>query len=154
MSLGVDGEVQLPGGAVPFGVGSSPAISRAGGLAPACDRALELAVEPHAPDGGTPFEQAFALPPAGPINGCVVSDLGALEAGGGPDLLFGTEAMLDGQLACSHRPAPRERQDPERRSLRAPGPGLPDEPLADPRVHGTPGGVGMAAEVGLGQVPE
>ena len=50
-SLGVDGELQLPGGAVPLGVRGPAAVSRTRGLAPARDSDLELAVEPYAPDG-------------------------------------------------------------------------------------------------------
>ena len=130
-----------------------PSLAR-GGLAPACDGALELVVEPDEPDGDARLDQPLLLEPVGPVDGRVVCDLGALEAGGGLDVLSGVEAMLDGQLPGGRNPAPREHQDLERIVLRSGGRGFLDEPLVDPGVHGAPGGVGMAAEVGLGQVPE
>ena len=46
MSLLVDGEAELGGGPVPLGVRGPATVSRTRGLAPACDSALELAVEP------------------------------------------------------------------------------------------------------------
>ena len=93
-SLGVDGELQLPGGAVPLGVRGPAAVSRTRGLAPARDSALELAVEPYAPDGRAPLKQALAFAAAGPVDGRVVRELGVLEeASGGPYVLSGVQAV-------------------------------------------------------------
>ena len=90
-SLRVDGQTELPGGVVPLGVGGPPAGSRADGLAPACDGALEFVVEAHAPDGGALCEQALAFAAAGPVDGPVVCELGVLEEPrGGPDVLSGS----------------------------------------------------------------
>ena len=80
VSLLVDGELQLPGSAVPLGVCGPATVSRTRGLAPARDSALELAVEPYAPDGGAPLEQALAFAAAGPVDCRVVRELGVLEA--------------------------------------------------------------------------
>ena len=84
----------LPGGAVPLGVVGPATVSRTRGLAPARDSALEFAVEPYAPDGGTPLEQALAFAAAGPVDGRVVRELGVLEeASGGPYVLSGVQAV-------------------------------------------------------------
>ena len=97
-SLLVDGELQLPGSAVPLGVRGPATVSRTRGLAPARDSALELAVEPYAPDGGAPLEQALAFAAAGPVDGRVVRELGVLEeASGGPYVLSGVQAVPGGQ---------------------------------------------------------
>ena len=64
-SLRVDGEAELSGGTVPLGVGGPATVSRTRGLAPARDSALEFAVEPYAPDGGAPLEQALAFAAGG-----------------------------------------------------------------------------------------
>ena len=95
---GVDGELQLPGSAVPLGVRGPATVSRTRGLAPARDSALELAVEPYAPDGGAPLEQALAFAAAGPVDGRVVRELGVLEeTSGGPYVLSGVQAVPGGQ---------------------------------------------------------
>ena len=60
-SLLVDGELQLPGSAVPLGVRGPATVSRTRGLAPARDSALELAVEPYAPDGGAPARASVGV---------------------------------------------------------------------------------------------
>ena len=104
-SLGVDGELQLPGGAVPLGVGGPPAVPHPCGLAPARDGALELVVEAHAPDGGALLEQAPAFDAAGPVDGGVVCELGVLEARGGPDVLSGVQALPGGEIADGGRSA-------------------------------------------------
>ena len=80
-SLLVDGEAELSGDTVPLGVGGPATVSRARGLAPARDSALELAVEPYAPDGGAPLEQALAFAAAGPVDGRVRAR--ARRVGGG-----------------------------------------------------------------------
>ena len=75
-ALGVDWEAELRGGAVPLGVGGPATVSRPGGLAPARDSALELAVEPDAADGGAPLKQAPARPDGSTCRGrwsCAVS---------------------------------------------------------------------------------
>ena len=149
------GRLELPGSAVPLGVGGPATVSRARGLAPARDSALELAVEPYAPDGGAPLEQALAFAAAGPVDGRVVRELGVLEeASGGPDVLSGVQAVPGVQVADGGRSLARERQYLERPSLWSLGRGLLGEPLAGPGVHGPPGGVGMAAEVGLGEIAD
>ena len=99
-SLLVDGEAELSSDTVPLGVGGPATVSRTRGLAPARDSALELAVEPYAPDGGAPLEQALALAfaAAGPVDGRVVRELGVLEeASGGPYVLSGVQAVPGGQ---------------------------------------------------------
>ena len=93
-SLLVDGEAELSGDTVPLGVGGPATVSRTRGLAPARDSALEFAVEPYAPDGGAPLEQALAFAAAGPVDGRVVRELGVLEeASGGPYVLSGVQAV-------------------------------------------------------------
>ena len=57
-ALGIDRQAELLGHAVPLGVRGPATVFRPRGLAPARDSALELAVEPHAPDGRAPLEQA------------------------------------------------------------------------------------------------
>ena len=105
-SLLVDGELQLPGGLVPLGVRGPATVSRTRGLAPARDSALELAVEPYAPDGSAPLEQALAFAVAGPVDGRVVRELGVLEeAGDGPDVLSGVQAVPGVQVAEGEVPA-------------------------------------------------
>ena len=117
-SLLVDGELQLPGSTVPFGVRGPATVSRARGLAPASDSALELAVEPYAPYGGAPLEQALAFAAAGPVDGRVVRELGVLEeASGGPYVLSGVQALPGGKVADGGRSLARERQYLERPSL-------------------------------------
>ena len=96
-SLRVDGEAELSGGTVPLGVRGPATVSRTRGLALACYGALELAVEPYAPDGGAPLEQALAFAAAGPVDGRVVRELGVLEeASGGPYVLSGVQALPGG----------------------------------------------------------
>ena len=96
---------------------------------------------------------AFAA--AGPVDGRVVRELGVLEeASGGPYVLSGVQALPGVQVADGGRSLARERQYLERPALWSLGRGLLGEPLAGPGVHGPPRGVGMAAEAGLGQVPE
>ena len=91
---GVDGETEFTCGAMPFDVCGPATVSRARGLAPARDSALELAVEPYAPDGGAPLEQALAFAAAGPVDCRVVRELGVLEeASGGPYVLSGVQAV-------------------------------------------------------------
>ena len=103
-ALGVDWEAELRGGAVPFGVRGPPAFSRPGGLAPACDGALELVVEPDAADGRALFEQALAFAAAGPVDGRVVRELDVLEeASGGPYVLSGVQAVPGVQVADGGR---------------------------------------------------
>ena len=71
----------------------------------AADSLLRATVRSSSPTGYTRrtraphFEQTSALPPANPTNGCLASGSGTLEAVGHP-LLFGNQAMLDGQPAC------------------------------------------------------
>ena len=93
--------------------------------------------------------------PQAPVDGRVVRELGVLEeASGGPDVLSGVQALPGGKVADGGRSLARERQDLERPSLWSLGRGLLGEPLAGPGVHGPPGGVGMAAEVSLGEVAD
>ena len=92
---------------------------------------------------------------AGPVDGRVVRELGVLEeASGGPYVLSGVQAVPGVQVADGGRSLARERQDLERPSLWSLGRGLLGEPFAGPGVHGPPGGVGMAAEVSLGEIAD
>ena len=82
-----------------------------------------------------------------------VRELGVLEeASGGPDVLSGVQAVPGVRVADGGRSLARERQDLERPALWSLGRGLLGEPLAGPGVHGPPRGVGMAAEVSLGEI--
>ena len=68
------------------------------------------------------------------------------------DLLTGIHPPFGGQQPSLGHALLRERQDLERVALRAGCPVLFDPTLADPVVHGTPRGVGVAAEARLGEV--
>ena len=169
--LGIDRQAELLGHAAPLGVGSPAAVFRPRGLAPARDSALEFAVEPYAPDGGAPLEQALAFAAAGPVDGRVVRELGVLEEAraadlmccrcrrgfGGPgtcepDLLAGIDSPLGGQLPGLGHAFPREGQHLERVAVGSGGSGFLGEPFADPGVDGPPRGVRMPAEVSLGEI--
>ena len=134
-SLLVDGELRaLRRSTVPLGVRGPATVSRARGLAPARDSALELAVEPYAPDGRAPLEQALAFAAAGPVDGRVVRELGVLEeASGGPYVLSGVQAVPGVQVADGGRSLARERQYLERPALWSLGRGLLGESLRGSR---------------------
>ena len=120
-------------------------------LAPARDGALEFGVEPDAPHCCAPVEQPLLLLHAGAVDGGVVRGLrrpGACE----PDFLAGIHSPFGGPLPSFGHAAAGERQDLERVAPGSGGRGLGDEPVADPGVHGPPGGVGVSAEAGLGQI--
>ena len=133
---------------------ASAALPNPRGLAPARDDALELAVELHAPDGGVPLEQAPAFAAAGPVDRGVVCEPGVLEADGVSDVLPGVQPLSGRGVADGGRSLAGEGQDLARVAHRPGGGGFLGEPLADPGVDGPPGGVGMAAEASLGQVPD
>ena len=91
------------------------------------------------------------LLPAGAIDGGVVRGFG----GPGtcePDLLSGIDSPFGGQLPGLGHAFPREGQHLERVAVGSSGSGFLGEPFAGPGVHGPPRGVGMAAEVGLGEI--
>ena len=69
-----------------------------------------------------------------------------------PDLLAGIHPPFAGPQPSLGHAFAGEDQDLERVAPGSGGPGLLGEPVADPSVHGPPGGVGMPAEVGLGEV--
>ncbi len=96
--LGVDGELQLPGGPVPLGVGGPAAFPHPCGLGSVRDGALELVVQAHTPDDGALREQALAFALACPVDGRVVCKLGVLEARSGPDVLSGVQALPEARL--------------------------------------------------------
>ena len=104
-SVVVDGQAEFFSGAAPRGIGRSPAVPHPGGFATPGDGALQLVVEPDAPEGGGVSGQALLLPPAGPIDGGVVDDLGALDETG-LELLSGVETLLDRDIAGGVRTRP------------------------------------------------
>ena len=143
----IDGEPQLAGGGMPFGVRGPPSGPHPGGLAPALDGPAQISLEPDAPDGRAPFEQAPAFAGAGPVDGRVMADLAAPEASGA-DPLFGVQPLFGGEVAHSDHAAAGEGKELKRLSLRRPGSGLPDESLADPGVHGPAGRCGNGRRSG------
>ena len=93
----VEGESEFAGGAVPFGIGGPLAVLQPRRLAPARDGALEFGVEPDAPHGGAPVEQALFLLHAGAVDGGVVRGLGRPGACE-PDFLAGIHPSFGGPL--------------------------------------------------------
>ncbi len=90
---GIDGEAELPGGAVRLGIREAPAALPARGLAPPYDAALQFVLEPDAPNSGAPPEQAPPFVSAGPIDGRIMGDPAAWDARG-PEPLPGFRPSL------------------------------------------------------------
>ena len=90
----VDGQVQVLGGTASLGIGHIPAVPHPHCFASTGNRALQFSIEPDAPEGGAPLEQALAFPPAGTIDGRVIDDLRTLNQPRG-DLLFRVQTLPD-----------------------------------------------------------
>ena len=152
-ATGIDRETEFGGDALPLGIGGPSAVPDPRGLAPSCDGALELGIEAYAPNGCALLEEAPVFLSAGPVDSGVVRCLGA-PCASRTDPQSGIEPSADGQLARDHCARPGGGQDLAPVAVRSRGGGLGDETLPDPGVHSSAGGVGVAAEVSLGQITE
>ena len=118
-----------PGRRSPCETGADlPSLCR--GSAPACDHPLELPDGLHATDPDTPFRVGVSTPSDNPDRWLYRKRVWSVGGGRRAWSAVREPAHARRPARARHRPAPHERQDPARRPLRSPGPGLHEPPAA------------------------